>query len=145
MIESRRLTSPISTRNYADILQLLTALYGDLPTSPTLGQVDETLEKNYLAVAQNDVGAIVGMATLVVYRQFAKVIAVVEDVVVMPEDRGKGIGRALMEAIQRTAFSQGAKAVDLVTDHHRTEAAALYEKLGFERRDKVSFRKSLAY
>jgi ribosomal protein S18 acetylase RimI-like enzyme len=143
MIEYKRLISPVSTRNYADILRLLTTLYGALPTRPTQGQVNETAENNHLAVAQDHTGAIVGMATLVVYRQFAKVTAVVEDVAVMPDERGKGIGSALMEVLQQVAFDQGAKTVDLVTDQHRTEAVALYEKLTFEKRDRVNFRKLL--
>lgn len=143
-ISFSRLPANISVQHYADILRLLTALYGKLETVPTKEQVEQTAATHFVAIAKGDVrGDIVGMATLVLNRQFAKVMAVAEDVVVMPEFRGRGVGKGLMQMIECAASNGGAKTVDLVTDLKRRAACALYEKNGYVTRDKVNYRKTI--
>jgi ribosomal protein S18 acetylase RimI-like enzyme len=50
---------------------------------------------------------------------------------VVPERRGQGIGRALMEASIELARAEGADHMDLGTGEDDTAARALYESLGF--------------
>jgi GNAT superfamily N-acetyltransferase len=56
-----------------------------------------------------------------------------EELYVVPGGRGKGLGRALMEAAIDTARAEGAGYMDLGTAETDTAARALYEKMGFSR------------
>jgi ribosomal protein S18 acetylase RimI-like enzyme len=57
--------------------------------------------------------------------------ALLEDVVVQPGHRGRGIGSALLRHLLAEARKQGALRVTLLTDTHNERAKALYAKLGF--------------
>jgi ribosomal protein S18 acetylase RimI-like enzyme len=54
---------------------------------------------------------------------------------VVPERRGHGLGRALMEAALETARAAGATYMDLGTSEDDVAARALYESLGFSNRE----------
>jgi ribosomal protein S18 acetylase RimI-like enzyme len=54
---------------------------------------------------------------------------------VVPERRGHGLGRALMEAAIEVARQEGADRMDLGTSEDDVAARALYESLGFSRRE----------
>jgi ribosomal protein S18 acetylase RimI-like enzyme len=54
---------------------------------------------------------------------------------VAPEQRGRGIGRALMEAAIALARAEGATYMDLGTSEDDVAARALYESLGFSNRE----------
>lgn len=53
---------------------------------------------------------------------------------VEPGARGRGIGRALMEAAMREARGRGADTMDIGVDEPDTAARRLYERLGFTNR-----------
>jgi ribosomal protein S18 acetylase RimI-like enzyme len=55
-----------------------------------------------------------------------------EELYVVPDRRGRGLGRALMEAAMDHARERGAGYMDLGTAETDTAARALYEKLGFD-------------
>jgi ribosomal protein S18 acetylase RimI-like enzyme len=54
---------------------------------------------------------------------------------VQPDHRGKGLGRALMEAAMEFARARGADYMDLGTAESDVAARALYESLGFSNRE----------
>jgi ribosomal protein S18 acetylase RimI-like enzyme len=54
---------------------------------------------------------------------------------VVPAWRGRGLGRALMEAAIETARERGADSIDLGTSEADVAARALYESLGFTDRE----------
>ncbi len=54
---------------------------------------------------------------------------------VVPERRGQGLGRALMEAAIELARREGATHMDLGTSEDDVAARALYESLGFSNRE----------
>jgi ribosomal protein S18 acetylase RimI-like enzyme len=58
-----------------------------------------------------------------------------EELYVVPDRRGQGLGQALMEAAMETARAEGAVYMDLGTAETDTAARALYEKLGFSNRE----------
>ncbi len=64
-------------------------------------------------------------------------VAVVEGVVVREPDRGRGVGRALLEAAHAWAASKGAEAVQLHVWSWNTRARELYERLGYATRGLV--------
>jgi ribosomal protein S18 acetylase RimI-like enzyme len=55
-----------------------------------------------------------------------------EELYVVPNRRGQGLGQALMEAAMDLARERGAAHMDLGTAETDTAARALYEKLGFD-------------
>ena len=54
---------------------------------------------------------------------------------VVPDRRGQGLGRALMETALAVAREQGADSMDLGTGDDDVAARALYESLGFSNRE----------
>ena len=54
---------------------------------------------------------------------------------VVPDRRGRGTGRALMEAVLALARSEGADYIDLNTSEDDVAARALYESVGFDNRE----------
>jgi ribosomal protein S18 acetylase RimI-like enzyme len=61
--------------------------------------------------------------------------AYLEELYVAPEQRGRGIGRALLEEAMATARAAGAARMDLGTSETDTAAIALYERCGFTNRE----------
>lgn len=57
--------------------------------------------------------------------------AYLQELYVVPEHRGRGIGRALLEATMTTAREAGASSIDLATGEGDAAARALYESAGF--------------
>ena len=58
-----------------------------------------------------------------------------EELYVVPDRRGQGLGQALMEAAMELARQEGAAHMDLGTAESDVAARALYEKLGFSNRE----------
>jgi ribosomal protein S18 acetylase RimI-like enzyme len=61
--------------------------------------------------------------------------AYIEELYVVPERRGEGLGRALLEAAMEAARAAGATHVELNTGETDTEARSLYESAGFTNRE----------
>ncbi len=55
---------------------------------------------------------------------------------VSPDSRGRGLGRALMEAALEIALERGAATMDLGTAEDDIVARTLYERMGFRNTDK---------
>jgi GNAT superfamily N-acetyltransferase len=87
----------------------------------------------FLGVVAELDGAPVGMATLVerYYPAWAGPLFALDDVFVIPEHRGRGVGKALLTRAAAEALTRGAPFIELMV---RTEnpARLLYERLGFE-------------
>lgn len=69
---------------------------------------------------------------------------VVENVIVDQSFRRKGVGHALMCALEQEAKKHGCSSMQLVTELSRRDACAFYESLGFST-DKKGFKKSLTF
>jgi ribosomal protein S18 acetylase RimI-like enzyme len=61
--------------------------------------------------------------------------AYLEELYVVPDQRGQGLGRALLEAAMDTARELGADHIDLGTSEDDVAARALYESVGFTNRE----------
>lgn len=61
--------------------------------------------------------------------------AYIEELYVVPEERGEGLGRALLDAAIGIARERGAQHIDLTTGEADTAARALYESAGFTNRE----------
>jgi GNAT superfamily N-acetyltransferase len=86
-----------------------------------------------VVVAELD-GAVVGLAHLQVApaiereRPAAKISALVVD----EAHRGHGVGRLLVEELEREARARGCELLFLTTSEHRGDAHAFYERMGLE-------------
>ena len=69
------------------------------------------------------------------------ILAIVE-IVVAPDQRGGGIGAALMAELEREARDRGVDALDLMVAGPNASARGFYERLGF-RPDLITYRKPL--
>lgn len=70
-------------------------------------------------------------------------VAILEDMVVLPTERGLGVGASLLSTAIATAREQGCQRVTLLTDSTNEAAHAFYEKQGFTRSQMVAFRQML--
>ncbi len=84
-----------------------------------------------------------GMATIHFKETWMKKTGIIEDVVVDKFSRGQGIGRKLTEALIKEAKTRKADCVELTSNPKRTEANALYESLGFKKRETNCYRLEL--
>lgn len=85
--------------------------------------------------ALRDSGRIVGCAELCVYESLSARKGSVEEVVVLDEYRGKGLGRRLLEHVLAEARREGPMELSLTSNPKRVAANALYRSLGFERKE----------
>jgi ribosomal protein S18 acetylase RimI-like enzyme len=96
-----------------------------------------------LMVAYDDDGRLIGSLTLASFRIPTGLRARIEDVVVDESARGQGVGEALSLAAIDRARALGARTVDLTSRPSRVAANRLYQRLGFEERETVVYRKSV--
>lgn len=89
-------------------------------------------DRSAILVAERE-GAVVGMVTaqLVVSTAAGGPSVLVEDMVVEEAERGKGVGRALLEAIEGWARSMGATRLQLLADRENAPALAFYARMGW--------------
>ena len=104
----------------------------------------EVLERRYreqlddddfavILVAENDVGFAQLRHKGQIYSDAPT--AYLEELYVIPDRRGEGLGRALLEAAMEEARAHGADHIDLGTSEDDTAARALYESAGFTNRE----------
>ena len=97
-----------------------------------------------LLVARDETsGAILGSLTLVVFKAPTGPRAWIEDVVVSPRARGRGIGAALVNEALARATAAGSRTVDLTSRPSREAANRLYLRLGFNQRETNVYRRDL--
>ena len=95
-------------------------------------------------VARQD-GKVVAMAALHFTISTAEggKVAGLEDCIVHPDYRRRGIGKALLAHVLEQARAEGALRVMLLTDGDNTRAQALYAKLGFKPSSMLAMRLKL--
>jgi len=67
----------------------------------------------------------------------------VEDVVVAPAYRGKGVGKRLLMTLESWAVAEGLKRLQLIADHDNDPAKAFYTQMGWHPTRMVAMRKML--
>ena len=83
---------------------------------------------------------VVGSLTLAIFRIPTGLRARIEDVVVSPSERGRGIGELLMRQAMALAKDRGAAGIDLTSNPARMAANRLYQKIGFIPRHTNAYR-----
>lgn len=95
-----------------------------------------------LLVAESG-GRVIGMCSgqLVISTAQGGPSAWVEDVVVEPDRRGRGVGKKLIEAVTEWAREQGASRLQLLADRDNRPALDFYDHLGWQQTRLVCLRK----
>lgn len=137
----------IHTEDFPQFHSLLSQL---VPSMEKIKEVNEiTLadllgQKDYhLFVARDNekkVAPIIGMASIIFYQIPTGYKAIIEDVIVDQNYRGKGIGKALTQELIKLAREKNVQYIDLTSSPSRVAANQLYQKLGFERRETNVYR-----
>lgn len=78
-------------------------------------------------------GKVLGMANLLITVSTAEgaTVAILEDVIVSAEQRGRGLGRRLLDHVIAWAGQAGMARITLLTDSDNYRAQATYWRLGF--------------
>jgi GNAT superfamily N-acetyltransferase len=133
---------PLGRDDFADALGLVRELYGldtDADSEPHRGSYDALVNDvdatPFLAVAGDEA------AGLIVHRfrrrlNHATYEGWISDLVVRERFRGRGIGRALLDAVIAEWRLRGGHQVELEVAYERTAARGLYEATGFVNRGK---------
>ena len=94
----------------------------------------------YVAVDDEQNNKIVGMLSLVFLRKLSGFTVRVEDVVVLNDERKRGIGKQLMLHAIEAAKVKGAKNMDLTSRPSRSAANKMYQSLGFKQHETNVYR-----
>ncbi len=84
--------------------------------------------------------AYAGTLTLVLLQTPWHILAHVEEVIVDSAHEGKGVGKKLMMKAIEVGRENGVKQFDLTSSPNKVAAQALYEKVGFKKRDTNNWR-----
>ena len=131
-----RAARPTDVARMVSLLDLLFAIEADFRPDPARQRQGLTLllddERARVLVAERADG-VVGMCTgqLVVSTAEGGPALLVEDVVVDPDHRGRGVGRALLAALADWARGRGVRRLQLLADGNNGPALAFYERLGW--------------
>ena len=87
---------------------------------------------------------IIGMANLLytVSTALGSRVAILEDMVVSPDARGKGVGSKIIDYCLTITKQKGVKRITLLTDFDNDGAHRFYEQHGFTRSSMIVFRKA---
>lgn len=100
-------------------------------------------QNSHLYVIREE-GRIVACACLCIFHQPFSTDATIESVVVSSKMRGKGLGRKLMEHLIDEATRMNVDCIHLTSNPKRVAANALYQKMGFEKKETNCYMKNLS-
>ncbi|PLX67455.1 MAG: GNAT family N-acetyltransferase [Denitrovibrio sp.] len=106
-----------------------------------LNKIILTPEAGCILKASAD-GKIIGMVNLLftISTYTGGRVAILEDMVVLPEYRGGGTGAKMLQAAKDKAAQEGCTRITLLTDGSNTGAQKFYKKHSFEKSDMVAMR-----
>lgn len=121
----------------SDLLSILFAQEAEFIPNPEaqqrgLAHIIGNAEMGAVWVAKQD-QHIVGMVNILftVSTALGERVALLEDMVIAPAQRGEGVGTALLSAAIAWAGAQGCKRITLLTDRTNIAAQRFYGKQGF--------------
>ena len=97
-------------------------------------QLKETIGHSLLYVLK-DKERTVGMVTLCLYHAPSGCKGCIEDVVILPEYQGKGLGKQLLQHVLDEAKLHAPLTIYLTSRPQRIAANSLYRKLGFQQKE----------
>lgn len=85
---------------------------------------------------------VIGMVNLLftISTAIGKKVAILEDMILLPEYRNSGIGGKLIEHAKQFAINEGYGRITLLTDNDNYKAQDFYKRHGFKKSAMVAFR-----
>lgn len=132
----------VAESDVAALSQLLSELSAPATANPVAANLDAILSDPAVSlfVGREKDGRIVACGCLCVVNTLSGRKGHIEDIVVSGECRGRGYGRLIMEYIISVARTQGPMELFLTSRPSRIAANALYQRLGFVRKDTNCYR-----
>ena len=98
-----------------------------------------------VVLVARDSDKVIGMVSILytVSTALGERVGILEDFVVLPEYRGKGVGSELISYALNFSKQKGCKRITLLTDDDNEDAHRFYLRFGFSRSPMVPFRLSL--
>lgn len=128
--------------DFADLAVLMQELSGNIIfTHKTLERMLADANSHLYVIREE--GGIVACACLCIFHQPFSTDATIESVVVSSKMRGKGLGRTLMEHLLEEAARMNVDCIHLTSNPKREAANALYQKMGFEKKETNCYMKKL--
>ena len=93
-------------------------------------EIDERLARGTIAVAEEE-GALLGLAFVTFADEAPVPFAVVEDLIVAPETRGRGVGKAMLDWIATQARARGIRRLFLESGANNERAHGFFKREGF--------------
>ncbi len=136
MVTVGRITTPqgIALEDIAALLSQLRRSPGDW--NGTKEDVERAInDTRTIFIVARDGSKVVGMGMVFMAPKFGEALGFVENIVVLDSYRSKGLGRTIMELVIDESRKAGVTRLDLTSNPSRVAANALYQSLGFEKRD----------
>ncbi|WP_298648259.1 GNAT family N-acetyltransferase [uncultured Proteiniphilum sp.] len=135
MIEIRNL----SQKDFPQLIGLLGQLWPNktIDTDAVKTVIEKGFKSDYqVYICATDNEKLVGFCSLTIKNNLWMManLGNIDELVVDEEYRNRGIGKALMDEIERIAKSHSCKRIELDSAFHRTNAHKLYEEMNFEKR-----------
>ena len=135
----------VRSEDAADLVSLIAELGYPVDQHELWSRIEKMPAEFYrtlVAVAENKVVGFVGLLTLPVY-EHSRPIGWILALCVASDQRGNGVGKALMTAAEEHYRNQGVTDIRLHSGLQRDDAHGFYEATGFEKSG-YRFRKKLA-
>jgi len=114
------------------------AFYDRADDTALASEISETTWRRFLDPAEpmfclmaEDQGQVVGLAHFLFHRSTTRIepVCYLQDLFTSPSARGRGVGRALIEAVHAQARDAGARRLYWQTRANNVQARALYDKV----------------
>ena len=123
-----------TSSDFTDLAVLMQELSGSIVlTRESLERMLADPNSHLYVIREED--RIVACASLCIYHQPFSTDATIESVVVSSKMRGKGLGRKLMEHMLEEAARMNVDCIHLTSNPKREAANALYQQMGFEKKE----------
>lgn len=121
----------------ADLLAVARIERASFPQPWPFQAFERFLEEPGFLIAQRG-SAIIGYVVADTVEQYGSTVGHVKDIAVHPDDRGRGVGKRLLERALSALSAQGVRRVRLEVRETNDRAISLYEEFGFEPRHRVA-------
>jgi len=128
------LVRPATEADAASMSVLFAQFEHPTPAEPIPARLTRLLSHDGQALVASDDTGLLGIATTQIVWSLVEDAprALLTALVVRDDTRGRGVGRALVTAVEHWARERGAERVVVTTALRRAGAHAFYERLGFE-------------
>jgi len=99
---------------------------------------------DYELVLEKD-NKLIGHVTMRIIPEFwlKEKVGMIDDVVIDKDYRGQGLAKKMMKELEKIAKKKKIKTLILYTENYRPEAIKLYEKLKYQKLDKIWYKKEI--